>query len=123
MIAMERLFAIIRRDHTDATVKTVIMGTDEIAQVRLKRSLIEQLFFRSFGCVLGVLLFVFVALFLLFLCFYRGKSCIVSEKNLLESLIYKKKIISVSFPVSCGIYLISELFPLTVFVEGTISFV
>ena len=45
MIAMERLFAIIRRDHTDATVKTVIRGTDEIAQVRLKRSLIEQLFF------------------------------------------------------------------------------
>ena len=36
MIATKRLFAIIPRDHTAAAVKTVIRGTDEIAQVSLK---------------------------------------------------------------------------------------
>ena len=40
MIATKKPFAIIPRDHTAAAVKTVIKGTEEIAQVSLKRSFI-----------------------------------------------------------------------------------
>ena len=40
MIATKKPFAIIPWDHTAAAVKTVIKGTEEIAQVSLKRSFI-----------------------------------------------------------------------------------
>ena len=36
MIAMEKPFAIIPRDHTAAAVKTVIRGTDKIVLVSLE---------------------------------------------------------------------------------------